>query len=310
MRAPRQFLAWLWAAVWLRWRIVGVKTRRLLGRRPVAAAGMGYHLAAADIPVEGVDYDPTELPAGLAARLEETRGELLDLARSTAARRTRRRRARRRRTFSLATAALVTLAILGAGATALVTGSTGVPAVDRYLGLYEAGLERPQERTRLGPGRPDVRPAPSGAGPSIDVPFADGSRRIVVASYVARGSDICSVVTEADRAADSGDVGCVAPVFLNARVQRDGGIVSGLVSDRDAVLLLGFVEASAERLTARGPNGPLRVRLGDLWAPDLAGLRALRPFVALAADGSPAWDRSDFVVRVRADNGKVTEIEP
>jgi hypothetical protein len=298
MSGLRQFLPWLWAAVWLRWRIVGVKTRRLLSRRPVAAAGMGYHLAAADIPVEGVDYDPTELPAGLAARLEETRGELLDLARSTAARRARRRRARRRRTFSLATAALVTLAVLGAGATALVTGSTGVPAVDRWLGVYEAALEKPTKPDRFGPGGQDLRPEPSGAGPSIEIPLENGSGRLVVASYVARSRDICSAVTGADRVGDVGDISCVTPTFLRSRLQQDAGIVAAVLSDRDKVVVIGFVTAIAERVGIRAPTGLLDMHLGNRWRPEVPGVGSLRPFIALGDDKPTVMDPRAYAIEI------------
>lgn len=297
MSAPRRLLAWLWAAVWLRWRLVGVKARRFLGAGPAAAgAAPGYHLAPADVPVEGVDYDPTELPAGLEARLEETRSALLDHARKTVSRRTRRRRARRRRTLSLVTAALVTLAVLGAGATALITGSTGVPAVDRWLGVYEA--EKPRESGPFSSGGADVRPMPAEAGPSIEIPFENGSGRLVVASYVARSGDICSAVTGADRKGDVGDISCMTPAFIRSGLQRDAGIVAAVLSDRGKVIVIGFVTATRQRVGIRAPTGLLDVRLGNSWRPDLPGVGALRPFIALGGDKPTVMDPRAYVVEI------------
>ena len=311
MSAPRQLLAWLWAAAWLRWRLVGVKARRFLGGGPAAAvAGPGYHLAPADVPVEGVDYDPAELPAGLAARLEDTRTELLDRARSTAARRTRRRGSRRRRAFSLATAALVTLATLGAAATALIAGSTGVPAVDRWLGIYEAALEKPKGPDRFWPGGPDVRPGPAGAGPSIEIPLSGGSRRLLVTSYVARSGDICFTFTGTDRSGVTGTIGCVTAGFLGPRLVREEGLVAGSGSAGDMGLLVGFVTTEIDRISARGPTNSLDAYLGDSWTPDVARVGSLRPFVVVDRNRVDVVDPRDYAVRVQTGRGRPTEIRP
>ena len=56
MSALRQLLAALWAALWVRWRLVAVRARGLFGeRRAAAAAGSGFYLGATEIPVEGID---------------------------------------------------------------------------------------------------------------------------------------------------------------------------------------------------------------------------------------------------------------
>lgn len=308
MSALRQLAALVWTALWLRWRLTVVKARRLVGGRPVAAAGPGYHLAPADVPVEGVDYDVDELPPELLARLEDTRAELLDHARSTAVRRVRRRKTRRRRTLSLATAALVTLAALGAGATALITGSTGVPEVDRLLGIYEESLQDPRAPGRNDPGGRDVRVAPAGAGPSMEIPVADGSRRVVAASYVARSADICVALTDVDGGGETGNSGCVAAALLRARLQRDGGVVSGALADREALVLVGFVTATADRVSVRAQTGPLDVRLGSSWEPDATGVGAVRTFVAVESGKPATVDPRKYDVRVQSGGGRFTRI--
>ncbi len=59
MSALRTMLAALWAAVWVRWKLLAVRARRAFGGKDPAAAGSGYYLSAAEIPVEGIDYDET-----------------------------------------------------------------------------------------------------------------------------------------------------------------------------------------------------------------------------------------------------------
>jgi hypothetical protein len=310
MSALRQLISFLEAALWLRWRLAAVKARRLFGgRAAVAGGGPGYRLAPSQVPVAGVDYDVDELPPELVARLEESRSELLDHARRTAILRSRRRRARRRRGLSLVTAGLTMLAVLGAGATALMTGSTGVPAVDRWLGIYEAASGRQDvDRVRLKGG--DIRPRISRAGPPIEIRPGKRSRRIVATSYVSRSGEICSTVTDADRHGETGNISCVAPAVLNARIQRDGGALSGLVSVPDARVLVGFVTATADRVSAQGPSGPLELRLSDKWSPDISPVGSLRTFVAVEPRRPPIVNPRDYVVRIRTRAGRSVQIRP
>jgi hypothetical protein len=311
MSALRQLISFLEAALWLRWRLAAVKARRLFGgRAAIASGGSSYRLAPSQVPVEGVDYDVDELPPELLARLTDTRIELLDHSRSAAARRARRRRTRRRRTVSLVTAALVALTVLGAGAMALVTGSTGVPAVDRWLGIYDAALEKPRKPDRFGPGGRDVRPQPSGAGPSIEVPVGEGSRRVLIASYLSRSGDICSTVTDVDRDDERGNVSCLTSAFLSARLQREDGLVSGGVSTTEARLLVGFVTASVDRISARGPTKSLDVHVGSSWEPDVVGVGSLRPFVVVEPLRPAVVNPRDYVIRVQIGKNRPTEIRP
>lgn len=309
MSAAR-LLAWLWAAVWVRWRLAVVRTRRALGGRPtVVGAGPGYHLPPADVPVDGVDYDVDELPPELLARLEDTRADLLHHARTVAGQRGRRQRARRRRVVSLVTAAVVTLTALGAGATALMTGSTGVPEVDRWLGIYEAASDE-QKVGGVDVSEQDVRPAPSEFGPPVQVRIAGRSSRTIVTAYVSRSGDVCATIIESDHAEKTGNISCVSPSALGARLERDGGAISGSVSVPDGRVLVGFVTSSVHRVSVRGREGVLDVRLGRTWTPDVSGVGALRTFVAAESGAPPVVNPRDYVVRLHAGHGRSTEMRP
>jgi hypothetical protein len=308
MSALRRLLASLWAAVWLRGRLLRIRVRRLFGGDPTTAAGNDYYLTAAETPVEGVDYDPSELPAELAVKLDAARAELLDRARSARTGRPDRRRARRRRSFSVATATVLTLALLGGGAAALVTGSTGVPAVDRLLGIFETELDRPAASGQAGgPGRA-AQPRSSGAS-SVEAPV--GSRRIVSTSYVAENGRICSVLTDEDERQAAGDVACVTADRLAALLARDDGMVLAVVGESDGVVLRGFVAGDVTSLGGRGPGGPLDVRLGATWTPDVSGAVEVRPFVAVGdPDRDGLANPDDYALRALNDDGGSSAISP
>jgi hypothetical protein len=274
MSAQSRLLAWLSAAVWLRWRLMRLKAARLLGGRPAALAGPDYHLAPTETPVDGLDYDPAELPDDLIARLELTRAELLD-ARPRRVRRAPSRSARRLRVGSLAAVGALAAGAVGAGAAALVTGSTGVPAVDRVLGIYESELDRPG----------DVRPRTNGPNIFVDVP-GSGSRRLVSSAYVARDGRICTALTGADGNAPTsvGAVACLPPSLLASHLVRDGGVAVAVSTVGDRAVVRGFVSDRVARLSGDGPGGPLEVHLSSEWLADVSGIGPMRTFVALADD--------------------------
>jgi hypothetical protein len=286
MTAPRRLIAWLWAAVWLRWRLTQVKAGLLLGER-ATVAGIDYHLAPENVPVEGLDYDPTELPARLTAKLETTRAELRSRAQHPTATPTRRR-PRRVRVASLATAGLLALGAAGAGAAALVTGSTGVPAVDRLLGTYEAGPEDPPstDTTRQG-----LQPGSSRASTTVEVPL-DG-RRLLVTSYVASDGRVCSVLPSGDGSEPRGDLVCIQPDLLAARLARTDGVVVGSNADGARVVIRGFVSDRVSRVTGRGPNGPVDVHLGEKWMPGAPATGPVRAFVAVGDVGDAGGPNAD-----------------
>lgn len=306
MSAPRLLLARLWAAVWLRWRLTRVKLVRLFGGRHAAVAGPDYHLTPVETPVEGLDYDdPAELPDDLIATLELTRVELLK-RQPRRVRPATSRRAHRRRVASLATAAILAVGAVGTGVAALVTGSTGVPAVDRLLGIYEADVVDPGATGRSGGTTRDLQPGSSGSSTSVELVV--GSRRLTSTSYVGRDGRVCSVLTDGKGA--TGDVVCMNRVVLAARVARDGGMVLGIEDQGDIIVLRGLVTDQLTALSGRGPSGPLDVEIGEPWS-DVGGADAVRPFVATGrSDGRGLINPSDYVFRVIDDGGRSREIRP
>jgi hypothetical protein len=289
MSAAR-LLDWLWAAVWLRWRLARVKATRLFRGRPDLVGGPDYHLAPAETPVEGLDYDAAELPEAMVAKLEATQAELSNRVSEDST--TSRHRIGGRRVGSLATAVLLTVGAVGAGA-AVVTGSTGVPAVDRLLGIYETELEPPEPPTGPEASGRDLQPRATGPMVSIDL----ASLRVASTSYVARDGRVCSALADGNANPAAGDLACVSPQSLATYLAQDEGLVLAVNADGDRAVVRGFVSGSVTSLQGRGPNGSLDVHLGDEWLPDVAGLGSLRPFLALGdveGSGDPgAPNRSD-----------------
>ncbi len=308
MSALHRLIVAVWAAVWVRGRLFVARARRVLGARP-PAIGSGYYLSAAEIPVEGVDYELADLPPELAARLAAARGELVEHARGATTRQRRRRRVRRRRTASLAMAALLTLAVLGAGATALVTGTTGVPAVDRLLGIYEKNLDKPGATERLGPTGGDRRPDPSIEGTSVEAPTPDG-RVVVAAAYVANDGNICTALTNV-QGRPSGNLGCVSPASLVDSLEQRGGVSVSSVGVSTGAVLTGFVRSDVSRVEGSGPSGELDVYVGDTWAGGPAEIGPVKYYVAVVT-GRPdrPVNARDYSLRAVTSEGDRLQIVP
>lgn len=307
MSAPRRLTAWLWAAIWLRWRLARVRLRRRFGGVKADPAGASYYLDASRIPVEGVDYDRAELPAALVARLEDARLELLERSRELATPGVSGVR-RGRRVASIATAALLGLAGVGGGAAALVTGSTGVPAVDRLLGIAEVRVDQPGVSGRPGGTAGDFQPRSSGSSVSVEAPV--GSRRLVASSYLARDGRICSVLTDDDGAGVVGDLACVAPDVVATRLATEAGMAA-IANQRDAVVIWGLVDGGVTRLTGRGPRGPLEVRLGETASLDgVSGVESVKAFIATGESYVGAVDPTGYVLHAVNDDGESTKFAP
>lgn len=315
MSALRQLLAGLWAAVWLRGRLVAVRLRRLFSGGVPADDGPDFHRAGADAPVESLDQGTTELSPELIARLDVTRAELLDHARNALTDAAPSGRVRRR-TASLVAAALLAFGAVGAGASALVTGSTGVPTVDRMLGIYEEGLSKPGASERTGPSGADVQPSSSKASEPIEIVLSDGSRN-VTAFYVAEDGRICWAVVDGDPDG-SGTTSCEMPVgVMNGA--RDGVYVPAIELGASDVILRGFVRGDVASVTGSGPDGPLDVRLGEPWTPDVPDTETLRPLVATSSgprtgpsgsEDDPRFDLRRYTFEAVTDDGRRIPIAP
>jgi hypothetical protein len=285
----RRLLNALWAALWLYSQLIGVRLRRLFGSHRTPEAGPDFHLAAAQVPVEDVDYDPDELPSDVIARLDTIRNQLLASVPSGASVH-RPHRARPRRVVLVAATSLLLFGVAGAGATALVTGTTGFEAVDRVLGIYEAESQKPETLGIPVPGRNGARPDLSHGRASVSVLTADGSS-FVATSYVAQSGEICSVVTGlASRSPDSepgalNTLSCISPTELAERLD-DGReyLISSAIS-REGVVLAGLSSGDVVSMRGRGPNGPFDVEVGERWSSGLPGLGMLTPFAGVSPPG-------------------------
>jgi hypothetical protein len=276
----------LWAALWLHSRLLGLRLRRLFGRGPEADNGPDYQLLGADVLAAEADRDPIDIPAELTARLAVTRAELVERAHAAATPRTSRPGSRRRRTLAVTVAALLGLGVVGAGASALVSGSTGVPAVDRLLGIYEQNLNKPGAADRGGPSGSDLQPSASKAAEPIETVLPDGSKSVTT-FYVAQDGGICSAVAALGESG-AGTLSCGSPGDIAKAVQGGGELqgMSGLGTSH--IVLRGYVGGDVVSLSGRGPRGPLEVRLGEPWTPSSTpAVGSLRPFVAVASLGSP-----------------------
>jgi hypothetical protein len=305
MSALWQMLTSVWAAVWLRGRLLAIGVRRRFGSGRGPAVGADYHLTVAETPVEGVDYDPTEIPAALVTGLDAVRAGLLEQARGATAQAPSRRGARRRRrTASSVAVALLTLSILGAGAAAVVVGTTGVPAVDRLLGAFETRSEKPGS-----PGLPAGGFQASSRASTIEVPA--GSQTLVSASYVAIDGRVCSALTDPERQDAFGTATCATRTTLEKQFSSRDGMLLGVVGLSEAVVLRGFVSGRVKSLSGEGPSGPLETRLGEPWKPDGFGGLEVRPFVAI---GGPEHDGlanpDDYVLRTLNEDGSSRRISP
>lgn len=317
MSALRQLVAGLWAAMWLRGRLLGLRLRRLFGGGSVATDdGPDFHRAGADPPVESLDQGAAELPPELIARLDATRAELLDHARNALTDTAPSRRVRRRRTASLVAAALLAFGAVGAGASALVAGTTGVDSVDRLLGLYKEGLGKPEASRRTGPSGADVQPSASKASEPIEVVLSDGSRN-VTAFYVADDGRICWAVADGDPDG-SGTTSCEMPAGVMNGV-RDGVYVPAIELGASDVILRGFVRGDVASVSGSGPDGPLDVRLGEPWTPEVPDTEPLRPLVATssgpgtAPSGSkddPRFDLRRYSFEAVTDDGRRLSLAP
>jgi hypothetical protein len=282
----RQLMSALWAALWLHGRLLGLRLRRLFGGGPEADSGPDYQRLGADVLAAEGDRDPVEVPAELTARLAVTRAELAERAHAAATPPSSRLGSRRRRTLAVTVAAVLGLGVLGAGASALISGSTGVPAVDRLLGIYEQNLNKPGTADRGGPSGSDLQPSASKAAEPIETVLPDGSKSVTT-FYVAEDGRICWAVATLD-GSGAGGLGCSSPRDF-AKALEAGGYVPGIeVLGMSHIVLRGYVRGDVVSLSGRGPSGPLEVQLGEPWTPSSSpAVGSLRPFVAVASLGSP-----------------------
>jgi hypothetical protein len=325
MSALGQLFASLWAGMWLRWRVLEMRAQRLFAGVPSVDEGPDFHLAAAGAPVEGVDYEPIELPADLTVRLDAMRGELVDQARAATTRRVPRRGVRRRRVASLVVAAFLTLAVLGAGATALMTGSTGIPAIDRMLGYNAATRDQGNDGGRASrPSREAVTPRLGTDSLTLIAPYEiDGrAQEVVGTSYRSEDGSLCLATTSDDLDAPTpqGSGTCLSLRTLRRQI-RDRFVVVSSVQVNETTVLGGYASSDVAHIEIEGPGGALTVKLSEPWRPDGSGGEALRSFLAVLPKGfgpgrndpdvvDRAIDPSEYSIRSRLLDGVSIKPQP
>jgi len=300
----------LWAAVWVRWELMRARrARRAAGRD---RADDSLVLAMMAVPVEGVDYEPLELDADLRRRLETTAADLLSAAPAVAERGASRRRPLR---AAAATAGAVLAVIaVAASASALIAGTTGVPAMDRLLGIWESGLDRDTVPDRPGLTPEDVRP--SSAGPTLAYDVQDGPSGTAT-SFIGASRRIC-MVHSFDRGTTGAPV-CESPTSLGRALAADGLQAFQLDVRPAGVAIVGQVEDGVDEIRVNGPMGAMTVVLGEAWKPSGTGIGPIRPFAAVAPlggvgsemkRGSAASALSEYSFVVRAADGSTRTVTP
>jgi hypothetical protein len=224
--------------------------------------------------------------------------------------------AARRQRRGLAVAAVASLLVLGLGsaaASALIFGTTGIPALDRIVNARHA-RESPRSSARsarqsappVGPLSQPFQPAPGETSGPLRWPAADlGDRRLEGFAYLNEPGNVCFVVAVRDRRrptqAVPANFGACGP-FARGIARQLATAPAALAVTRSAApgFLAGYAAANVEDLTIATPNGqPLRVRLSDPWTPDAPGAVPMRIFIATApshAEG-PKPERNPGITR-------------
>jgi hypothetical protein len=228
------------------------------------------------------------------------RADLAATARERAARPARRGR----RGLSVVLASVVGLVVVGGAANALVTGSTGVPAADRLLGIYERGLS---DSGANGPSGSDLQPQSGSRSGSVSMMLADGAR-ITSTVYVGRGGRICTAVTRDDGSDTAGGIECVSPDDLRRHLARDEGYIFSYYRSGTTAIAHGLVSDRVTGLTGR--EQPLAIELGEAWAASDADIDGVRLFIAAGKATPNVLVRPDDVALVATtEDGRETTID-
>jgi hypothetical protein len=244
-----------------------------------------------------------------------------------AARRRKMARRRRKRVSTTAAVGFATLA-MAAGATAVMDVSTGVPAIDKTLQIRQNNAGPSQDMAddpRLDPltGNLQVADIDNAVSPALEAPWGSGS--VVGVKYVSTGGIICLALAETDGEGVSearGQVGdCATPTEVSQRLADDTSFVSGIAVG-ETLVINGFAREDVEELRARGPSGPLSVRMSDVWSPDVAGAQPMRVFLAYGAvdtngdgrrdvrDSGRLLDPAVYTLEARLEDGRTLETGP
>jgi len=209
--------------------------------------------------------------------------ELFLAARRLATRDAARRRTAQRLRHHAAVAATFLFGLAGvAGASAVIVGTTGVPALDEILNTRRAEHEALPSSTRRA--RPGLDPRLGGrftaknVSRPIDVPSDGRTPRSQVVAYQDTKGPLCfaSIVLSPGRARRENGVLCQPLALTSATLGRD----DAFVAIAGANFVSGFAKADITRVAIKGPGGRLAVRLSKPWNIDDSDLNGIRAFVA------------------------------
>jgi hypothetical protein len=219
---------------------------------------------------------------------------------------------RRRRRVATVTATVVATLALAASAGALISGTTGVGAVDEFLGRVEvSGQGGGSDRAGEGGPIPSLAPAASGSA-SAPLELTDvGVPGTSLVAYVSSGGPICSVLLR-PHGEGAGEAregwGCVAPDALSRSLAGDSVLLADVRSDGH-MLVSGYAGHNVEEIDVSGPGGPFDVRMAKPWTPDVDGAATVRPFLAVGrATDQVATSPNAYVVTERLDDGRTIEV--
>jgi hypothetical protein len=221
----------------------------------------------------------------------------------------RRRAIARRRRQRLATVGATTVATLAmaTGAGALIAGSTGVSAIDDWLGLLESSTQGPSGQVEHAAPRVTAMPG------TATVPLLAANGMVAVA-YVNKDGDVCYAIAK-PHGEGAGEAregwGCMAPDALSRSLAGDAAFVAN-VRAPDGVVVIGFARPEVERLGVKGPGGPFNVKLGGQWTPEAAGAVATRLFVAVGKSGGAdaVGDLRGYSIEARMEGGQTVTVGP
>lgn|GEM_PF-5400803 len=232
-------------------------------------------------PVAGIDYDEAEVSEGMGARIDARMEEVYVFTRRVKERQAARRAARRRRVVgAVAVGALVLTS--GAGASALILGTTGVSTLDRLLNVYDEIQDGdPYLHSPLGVSTSDFGDTPGDKRLVVTAPVGSSHPNGVRLTAFRKDHSICmAVLMLAPRSVGArGSVTCASPQAIVYGLKADAIMPYGVHSDRVGILT-GFARKELKSLTGTGPGGVLNVTLSAPWDPSILGLGRFRIFIA------------------------------
>jgi hypothetical protein len=238
----------------------------------------------------------------------------------------RETRRRRRRTLGVAFASLFALALGSAGASAVIFGTTGIPAIDRVLNARQAHQrQQPGPPRSAGIGgrlpssvRPSLRPAPGTTSQSLPIPRAAGIEGV---AYVSTEGNVCFVTMARDpnRTEIPGNVASCWPSVehIASALDHTSAVVAGIRAAEPA-FIVGYAAENVESLAITTPTGKaLAVDLSEPWKPEAPGSAPMRIFIAsrpaLLHRAGRGADRESsdprrYSIRARLDDGRTVRV--